>query len=116
LLLAHELRKVLRQVDGLSDFDMLGAQLDEWLCGLLVVRRCTPDDQPSCLPCRQEWAAGLGHDWESLPRSPRPRILALRLAQALHVTSDGGIAPRIAPLLQLAIQAQGITAAGVPPF
>jgi hypothetical protein len=42
VLLAHERRKVLRQVDGLSDFDMLRAQLGEWLCGLLVARRCRP--------------------------------------------------------------------------
>jgi hypothetical protein len=42
LLLAHELRNVLSQVDGLSDFSMLRAQLGEWLCGLLVARRCTP--------------------------------------------------------------------------
>jgi hypothetical protein len=53
LLLAHERCKVLPQVDGLSDFDMLRAQLGEWLWCLLVVRRCTPDDQPSGLPCRQ---------------------------------------------------------------
>jgi hypothetical protein len=114
--LAHEVRKVLRQVDGLSDFDVLCAQLGEWLCGRFAARLGTPDDQPSGLPCRQEWAAGLGHDRERRPRWPRPRGLALRLAQALPVTSDGGIAPRIAPLLQLAGEAQGITAAGVPPF
>jgi hypothetical protein len=59
---------------------------------------------------------GLGHDRERLPRSPQPRGLALRLAQALRVTGDGGIAARIATLLKLAIQAQGITAASVPPF
>jgi len=53
LLLAHELRKVLRKVDGLSDFDMLRAQLGELLCFLLVALLCTPSDQPSRLPRRQ---------------------------------------------------------------
>jgi hypothetical protein len=42
LLLAHKLRKVLRQVDGLSDFDVLCAQLGEELCCLFAARLCTP--------------------------------------------------------------------------
>ena len=54
LLLAHKRRKVLRQVDGLSAFGMRRAQLGEGLGFLLVTRRCTPDDQPSRRPRRQE--------------------------------------------------------------
>ena len=58
---------------------------------------------------------GLGHDWEGRPRPPLPRRLALRLAQALHVTGNGGIAARIAVLPELTIKAQDIVTAGVPP-
>jgi hypothetical protein len=115
LLRAHERRKVLRLVDGLSDFDMRRAQLGEWRCCLLVARLCTPSDQPSRLPRRQSRVVGRGHDREGLPRWPRPRGLALRLAPALRVTGDGGLAARIAALLARALEAQGITAAGVPP-
>jgi len=115
LLLAHERRKVLRPVDGLSDFAMLRAQLGEWRCCLLVARLCTPSDQPSRLPRRQSRVVGRGHDREGLPRWPRPWGLALRLAPALRVTGDGGPAARVAALLARALEAQGITAAGVPP-
>jgi hypothetical protein len=59
---------------------------------------------------------GLGHDGECRPTPLLPRRLTLCLAQALCVTGDGGIAPGIATLLQLAIQAQGIVTAGIPPF
>jgi hypothetical protein len=68
LLLAYERRKVLRTLDGLSDFDMLRAQLGEWRCFLLVARLCTPSDQPSRLPRRQSRVVGRGHDREGLPR------------------------------------------------
>src|SRR6185436_18217494 len=53
---------------------------------------------------------------EGRPTPPLPRCLALRLAQALGIARDGGIAPRIALLLNLAPQAQRILATGVPPF
>lgn len=64
VLLAHKRRQVPRPVDGLRNFGMLRAQLGAQLGFLLVTLRCTPSDQPSHLPCRQEWAAGLSDDGE----------------------------------------------------
>jgi hypothetical protein len=60
LLLAHELRKVLGAVDGLSDFGMLRAQL--WY--LLVARRCTPHHQPGRLTSGEAPVVGLSDDGE----------------------------------------------------
>jgi hypothetical protein len=37
------------------------------------------------------------------------------LAQALGIARDGGVTPRIAALVELTIEAQGIVTAGVPP-
>ena len=95
---------------------MLRAQLGELLGVVLGALLLMPYHQPGRLTSGEEPLVGLGHDGEGRPRPPLPRGLALRLAQALHVTGDGGIAARIATPLELTIQAQGIVTAGVPPF
>ena len=113
--LAHEVGKVLGEVNGLGHVRMLRAQLGELLGVVLGARLLMPYHQPGRLTSGEEPWVGLGHHWEGRPRPPLPGRLALCLAQALRVTGDG-IAARIATLLELAIEAQGITAAGVPPF
>ena len=100
----------------LGDFGMLRAQLSELLRFRLVALLCPPYDQPGRPACRQQRVMWLGHHWEGRRRRPMSRYLALRLAQALRVAGDGRIASRIATLLERAIEAQGITAARVPPF
>jgi len=114
LTLAYEVGTVLRQRDGLSHFGMLRAPLGELLRFLRVTLLGTPYDQPGRLAGRQQLVVGLGHDREGRPRRPLPRCLALRLAQALRVAGDRGLAATIAALLELAIQAQRLVAAGVP--
>jgi hypothetical protein len=114
--LAHEVDEVLGEIDRLGHVRMLGAQLVELLDVVLGALLLMPDHQPGRLTSGEEPLVGLGHRGEGRPRPSLPGRLALRLAQALCVTGDGGLAARIATLLELAIEAQGITAAGVPPF
>ena len=114
--LTHEAGKGLRQRDRLSHVGMLRTQLGELLRFLRVALLGTPYDQPGSLACCQQPVVGLGDDREGRARRPLPRGLALRLTQALRVASDRGIAARIAALSDLAIQAQRLAAASVPPF
>jgi hypothetical protein len=105
--LAHEVGKVLGEVDGLGHVRMLRAQLGVILSALPRL----PHHQPSRLTSGEGPVVGFGHAGEGQPTPPWPR----RLAQALGVAGDGGVAPRIAALLELPREAPGVVTAGVPP-
>jgi hypothetical protein len=115
LLRAHASGKVLGEVDGLGHVRVLRAQLGERLGVLLGALLLMPYYQPGRLTSGEEPLVGLGHHRQRLLRPSALGCLALRLAHAWGVTGDGGIAARRAPLLQRALEAPGITAAGVPP-
>jgi hypothetical protein len=114
--LAHESGKVLGERDRLRHVGMLRAQLGEQRGLVLGARLLTPQDQPGRLAGREEPLLGLGHHGQRWPKPLALTCLALRLAQALNVTGDCGLAARIATPLELAIEAHRISAAGVPPF
>ena len=112
--LAHELGKVLGEVDRLAYVRMLRTQLGELLGVVLGALLRMPHHQPGRLTSGEDPVVGLSDDGEGEPAPSWPRRLALRLAQALGIARNGGIAPRIAALLELTIEAQGIVTAGVP--
>ena len=114
--LAHEVSQVLGEGDRLGHVRMLRAQLGERLGVVLGALFCMPHNQPGRLTSGEEPWVGLGHDRKGLPRQSLSRRLAQRLAQALGIAGDRRLAPRIAPLLDLVIQARRIAAASVPPF
>jgi hypothetical protein len=59
---------------------------------------------------------GLRYHCQELAASPLPRCPPLRVAQTLRIARHGGIAPRIALLLELSEEPQGIAATRVPAF
>jgi hypothetical protein len=114
--LAHELGKVLGEVDRLCHVRMLRAQLGELLGIALGALLLMSHYQPGRLTSGEEPLVGLGHDGEGGPMPLLAGRLALRLAHALGIASDGGIAPRIATPLELTKQTQSVMTASIPPF
>src|SRR4029453_5443885 len=78
--LAHELEKVLREVDGLGDLGSLRVELGELLRLGLRTLRGTPQHQPGRPTGRQRGAHGFGHAWEGPPRAALARGEPLGLA------------------------------------
>jgi hypothetical protein len=78
--LAHELEKVLREVDGLGDLGSLRVELGELLRLGLRTLRGTPQHQPGRPTGRQRGAHGFGHAWEGPPRAALARGESLGLA------------------------------------
>jgi hypothetical protein len=114
LALAHQGRKILGQVDGLSDLGRLRVKLGELLrLGLWALCR-TPQHQPGRPARGERGRGGLGHDGERLAAALAAGWNALGLANTADVGCDTAIAPRVPTPLELAEQLDGGMAAGVP--
>jgi len=114
LALAHEVGKVLREVDGLGDLGRLRVELGE-LVGLGLRALClTPQDQPR----RPAGCQGLGdrlrHHRQELAPALAAGWDALGLADAADIGRDAAIAPGVPARLELVKQLDGGVAAGVP--
>ena len=100
--LAHELGKVLGQVDGFGDRGRLRAELDKLLDFVRGALRFTPQHQPG----RSAWRQGLGHRLRHVRQGPPwaalPRRETLGLPQAAGIGRDDAIAPRVALLTERA--------------
>ena len=112
--LAHELRKVLRQVDRLRHLGLLLPQLGELLGLGLGALRLAPEHQPGRPARRQGLAWWLGHRGQGLARAAVPGGQALGLPQAAGLGRDDAIAPSVALLTELAQEPYGRGAARIP--
>jgi hypothetical protein len=114
--LAHELCKILGECDSVSDLGILGYELCQEVL-LLWRALLRPSQHQPRRPVRGQGAVpGLRHHWQGLAASPLPGRPPLRVAQTLRIARHGGIAPRIALLLELSEEPQGIAATRVPAF
>jgi len=102
LALAHEVRKVLREVDGLGDLGLLLPQLGELVRLGLGTLGLTPQPQPGRAARRQGRAHRRRHARQGPPWAALPRREALRVAQAASLGRHGPITPGVAALLELA--------------
>jgi len=104
--LAHELCKVLCQVDRLGDLDRLHVELGELLDLGRGALRLTPQHQPGCPARRERLACRLNHDRERWAPALPSGCQALRLPQAARIGGHAAIAPGVAPRLDLTKQYQ----------
>jgi len=102
LALAHEVRKVLREVDGLGDLGLLLPQLGELVRLGLGTLGLTPQPQPGRAARRQGRAHRRRHARQGPPWAALPRREALRVAQAASLGRHGPITPGVAAPLELA--------------
>src|SRR3989442_17585 len=112
--LAHEVRKVLPQVDRLGHFSLLGAQQGELLGLRCRALRLPPEHQPGGPARRERWGRGLCHDGERLAPALASGCQTLGLADTADIGGDAAIAPGIAPRVELPKQLHRGPAAGVP--
>ena len=90
------------------------AQLGELLCLSLGALRLASEDKP-CRPARrQRLARRLGHRGQGLSRTAVPGGQALRLPQPASIGRNHAVAPRIAPLSEVAKQPHRGIAPGIP--
>ena len=112
--LADQGGKVLREVDRLGDLGLLRAQLGELLGLGLRALRLASQHQPGRPARRQGLARRLGHGRQGLARAAVPGGQALGLPQAAGIGRDHAIAPRIAPLAEVAKQPHRGVAPRIP--
>ena len=114
LALAHQGRKILGEVDGLSDLGRLRVELGELLrLGLWALRR-TPQHQPGRPARGERGASGLRHDGQRLAAALAAGWDALGLADAADIGRDAAIAARVPARLDLLKELDGGVAPGVP--
>jgi hypothetical protein len=77
--LAHELRNVLCEVDGLRHFGLLCVSRGQLLALGLGAYLRVPEHQPGCPTRRQGLVGGLHHNRQCLPRAAVPESQALGL-------------------------------------
>src|SRR5712691_2220067 len=114
LSLTDQRGKVLREVDRLRHFALLGAQQGELLGLSCRALRLAPEHQPGGPARRERWGGGLGHDGERLAPALPSGWQALGLADTADIRGDAAIAPRIAPRLELPKELHRGPAARIP--
>src|SRR5215831_21361383 len=114
LALAHELGKVLREVDRLRHRGLLLPELDELLRFGHGALGLTPQHQPGRPARGERCGRRFRHHGERLAQALAAGWDALSLADAADIGRDAAIAPGVAAGLELVKQLDGRVAAGVP--
>ena len=112
--LAHQLGKVLGEVDGFRDLCMRRMELHEYR---LIVWRSplrAPEDEPGRLADRERRMHSLRDDRQRPLASPLPWGQPLRLPQTLGVARHCDVAARIPLVFDLAKELSGVMAAIIP--
>ena len=112
--LTHQLGKILGERNGIGELGLLRRELRQQVLLRWRALLRPSQDQPG-RPARGQGAVQrCGHDRQGMTSSPLLGCHLLGVAQTLRIARHGGIAPGISPLLELAEEPQGVTAAGVP--
>src|SRR5262249_51764588 len=114
LALAHEVGKVLREVDRLSHRGMLLPELGELLRFGRGALGLTPQHQPRRPARRQGLGDRLRHHRQALAPALAAGWDALGLTDAADIRGNATIAPGVAPQLEFPKQLDGGVAAGIP--
>src|SRR2546422_4335222 len=114
LALAHEVGKVLREVDRLGDLGRLRVELSELLGLGLRALLCASQDQPGRPAGRQGLGDRLRHHRQDLAPALAAGWDALGLADAADVGRDAARASRVPVRLDLLKELDGGVAPGVP--